>query len=401
LTSVSEWSSLPFFAPIRHPRRRRRADLDRNQLPAPVVTRSTSRRAAAPAAGFEPPPPVRYLASATGPRIAWTASGTGRPALLVCAGWLSHLDLDWSAPASGELHRTLAQQRRLLRYDRPGTGLADREPLTPTLEGEVDIVERVVDAGGEAQVALLAAGLAAPIAIGYAALHPHRVSHLVLFAPALGGLDSGAGTGRLDALTDALGRLIRADWGLATGTLAELMLPGGDAAARRGYADYQRMAASPEAAAELLIALSGMDVTALLDRVTAPTLVLHRRDSRAAGVGAARLLAAQVRGARLRLLDGSEQLITHGDVGTVLAEITAFLEPAATLLTAREVEILALAAEGLSNRAIARQVILSEHTVARHLANVFLKLDVGSRSAAAAHARRIGVLPGGLRPRIR
>ena len=243
--------------------------------------------------------------------------------------------------------------------------------------------------------------MAAPIAVGYAALHPHRVSHLVLFAPALGGLDTGGGSGRRDALSDALSRLIRADWGLATGTLAELMLPAGGAAARRDYADYQRMAASPDAAAELLLALSGMDVTALLDRVTAPTLILHRRDSRAVGVSAARLLASQVRGARLRLLDGSEQLITHGDVGTVLAEITAFLEPAATLLTPREVEILALAAEGLSNRAIARQVILSEHTVARHLANVFLKLDVGSRSAAAASARRIGVLPGGLRPRIR
>lgn len=71
------------------------------------------------------------------------------------------------------------------------------------------------------------------------------------------------------------------------------------------------------------------------------------------------------------------------------AAVTALLPPAATRsdgLTARELEILRLVATGSSNRSIATHLVLSERTVARHLSNIFTKLDVGSRSAATAYA---------------
>jgi DNA-binding CsgD family transcriptional regulator len=55
-------------------------------------------------------------------------------------------------------------------------------------------------------------------------------------------------------------------------------------------------------------------------------------------------------------------------------------------LTAREVEVLRLVASGRSNAQIAASLVLSEKTVARHLSNIFTKLDVGSRTAATAFA---------------
>ena len=55
-------------------------------------------------------------------------------------------------------------------------------------------------------------------------------------------------------------------------------------------------------------------------------------------------------------------------------------------LTARELEVLRLVAAGRSNREIAAQLVISEHTVARHLQNIFAKLDVTSRTAAASFA---------------
>ena len=55
-------------------------------------------------------------------------------------------------------------------------------------------------------------------------------------------------------------------------------------------------------------------------------------------------------------------------------------------LSAREVEVIRLLASGKSNRAIADQLFISEKTVARHLSNIFTKLDVPSRSAAIAYA---------------
>lgn len=55
-------------------------------------------------------------------------------------------------------------------------------------------------------------------------------------------------------------------------------------------------------------------------------------------------------------------------------------------LTEREAEVLALVASGRTNRQIAAELVISEKTVARHLANIFTKLGLASRTAAAAYA---------------
>ena len=55
-------------------------------------------------------------------------------------------------------------------------------------------------------------------------------------------------------------------------------------------------------------------------------------------------------------------------------------------LTAREAEVLRLVASGRTNRDIAVELVISEHTVARHLQNIFAKVGVGTRAAATAFA---------------
>jgi DNA-binding NarL/FixJ family response regulator len=61
-------------------------------------------------------------------------------------------------------------------------------------------------------------------------------------------------------------------------------------------------------------------------------------------------------------------------------------------LTSREVEVVRLIAAGLTNRAIAEKLHISEKTVARHVSNIFVKLDLPSRSAATAYAYQHGLV---------
>ena len=74
--------------------------------------------------------------------------------------------------------------------------------------------------------------------------------------------------------------------------------------------------------------------------------------------------------------------------------VSSPLAPAASPagLTAREVEVLRLVATGRTNPQIAAGLVLSEKTVARHLSNIFTKLEVGSRTAAAAYAYEHGLM---------
>lgn len=79
-----------------------------------------------------------------------------------------------------------------------------------------------------------------------------------------------------------------------------------------------------------------------------------------------------------RLLAGA---IRSGDAGAPLPE-----------LTPREREVLRLVTEGLTNRQIAERLVVSEHTVHRHVTNILRKLDLPSRTAAAALAARLSLL---------
>lgn len=78
---------------------------------------------------------------------------------------------------------------------------------------------------------------------------------------------------------------------------------------------------------------------------------------------------------------------------TALAPVTGSRAPVATVtLTARELDIVRLIADGLGNPAMATSLGISKHTVHRHVANTLSKLGVSSRAAAVAQAARLGLL---------
>src|SRR5262245_65989688 len=89
----------------------------------------------------------------------------------------------------------------LVRYDRPGCGLSDREEPAPSLELEADVVEAVADAVGAERVELFGASLGVAAAVAWAARRPDRVSRLVLY----GGWVRGSEGARPDVREHVLG----------------------------------------------------------------------------------------------------------------------------------------------------------------------------------------------------
>ena len=167
-------------------------------------------------------------------------------------------------------------------------------------------------------------------------------------------------------------------------------------------AAYQRAAATPETAAELLRLVFDYDVRDALSALGAPTLVVHRDRDRAIPVRVGQEVAGLVAGADLVTIPGDAHLPWHGDVADSVGAVAAFLglpEPSREALpegigelSDREREVLCLVAEGLSDTEIAERLVLSPHTVHRHVANIRRKLGLRSRSAAAAAAARAGLI---------
>ena len=76
----------------------------------------------------------------------------------------------------------------------------------------------------------------------------------------------------------------------------------------------------------------------------------------------------------------------------MLATLDRSPDDAFSALTARQLDVIRLVAEGLSDKDIATRLVLSEHTVHRHIANIYTRLGCSSRAAAVAHAGRLGLV---------
>jgi pimeloyl-ACP methyl ester carboxylesterase/DNA-binding CsgD family transcriptional regulator len=336
---------------------------------------------------------IRFCDTPTG-RIAYATVGTGPP-LLMPALWIGHLELEWGFAEFRAFIEALARDRTVIRYDRPGTGLSDRGDHEPTVDAEVGTIEAIADALGLERLALLGISWGACPAVAFAARHPGRTRALAV----VGGYAHGEAIAP-EALRAAMLDTVRAHWGAGSRMLADVWLPGAGADMRDRFARLQRAAATPEVAAAMLEAVYRADIRDLLPHVRAPALVVHRRGDRAMPFAQGRELAAGLPDARLVALDGDLHPPWLGDSDAVVAAVRGFLDPRRTappsdgdtLLSAREVEVLRLVAEGLSDADIAGRLIVSRHTVHRHVANIRTKLGQPSRAAAAAYAARRGLI---------
>ena len=260
--------------------------------------------------------------------IAYQVIGDGPLDLVFVMGWVSHLEYFWEEESFSEFLRRLASFSRLILFDKRGTGLSDRVPLSelPTLEQRMDDVRCVMEAVGSERAALVGVSEGGPMSALFAATYPERTAALVMI---------GTYAKRIWApdypwapTPDEREHFIeemREHWGGPVGLEERAPSKADDPLFRQWWATYLRMGASPGAAVALTKMNAEVDVRDVLPTVRVPTLVLHRAGDRCLKVEEGRYVAELVPGAKYVELPGEDHLPFVGDQGAIIDEIEEFL----------------------------------------------------------------------------
>jgi pimeloyl-ACP methyl ester carboxylesterase len=235
------------------------------------------------------------------------------------AWWVSHLELDYKEPRFRHLFDELAERYTVIRYDRAGAGLSDRERKDYTLRSEADDLDAVVGAAGLDTFGLVGISCGGPPSIAFAVEHPERVERLLLYGSFL----SGEQIGPAEVLR-AVAELVHAHWGIGARTIVDLFAPNLTREEVKNWIERQRQSASRETAAALLELTYAMDVRTLAPRLGMPVRVVHRRGDRTVHFECGRSLAAAIPNASLVALDGEAHVPWEGDGESFLREVVTF-----------------------------------------------------------------------------
>jgi DNA-binding winged helix-turn-helix (wHTH) protein/pimeloyl-ACP methyl ester carboxylesterase len=260
---------------------------------------------------------IKYCRTPDGVRLAYATAGSGPP-LVKAANWLNHLEYDWESPVWQHLVRGLARKHTLIRYDARGNGMSDWDVETLSLDAWVSDLETVVDAAGVDRFALLGVSQGCAVSIAYAARHPERVSHLILYGGfALGAAKRSTAERELQA---AMMTLVRHGWGSDNPAFRQMFtaqfIPGATPEQAAFFNELQRRTTSAECAARYLETTGNLDVTELVGKVTTPTLVMHARGDARVPFEAGRSMAGGIPGARFIPLHSQNHLFLEHEAAS-------------------------------------------------------------------------------------
>ena len=217
-------------------------------------------------------PQVQYARTSDGVSIAFWTIGEGVPLVVMPFIPWNHVQLEWRQPDTRRWYETLAENRRVVRYDVRGTGMSDRDAVDFSMQAMVRSVEAVVARAGLEKFAISATVMGVLIAVTYAVAWPKRVSHLILADgwTKFSEVEESAAWEAEKALRDK-------DWVIYTETFMRVLWGVQDQEFARQVAEYLRACVEPDAHRAVMAAMECYDISASLPKVAAPTLVVHNQ----------------------------------------------------------------------------------------------------------------------------
>ena len=361
-------------------------------------------------------PTVRYAKTSDGVSIAYSVIGDGEP-LLYCrcpAGppFTAVVPTPELEPWFGEL----ARRYQLITFDFRGGGLSERGDRELTFEAIALDMLAILDDLKLESANIQTELMSSAAAIHLAAQHPERVRRLVMWHPMIAKAQRSVDP-KLAARWDRMFATAQDDWEMfAVRLLSESYGVPGEVTRRiaKAYTDTTKAADFAEA----WDPRKTDDVAPLMEFVEAPTLVLHRdRDGYYSTLLDGAQIASQIPGASLCAVPGMENFPYTDHPGAIIAEIERFLGRGLPIeviegaglsgngetrgarnapsdgmsLSDREMDVLQLVAQGLTNVQIAGRLTVQPSTVARHVHNLLTKTDLANRTQLAAYAHRSGL----------
>ena len=335
--------------------------------------------------------------------IAYQVVGGHGPDLILVPGFVSHVEVAWEEPRLAHFLGRLASFSRLIVFDKRGSGMSDPVAAPPSMDQRMDDIRAVMDATGSGRSTLFGISEGGTLSLLFAHTHPARSKALILYgswARRLSGPGYPYGPSA-EQLEETIRGMDRA-WASGAWWDGGLPSPADDARHRLWWARYLRMAASPAMAQNLIRMNMRMDIRDLLPTIGVPTLILHRAGDTWIDVGHARYLAEHVPLATYVELPGSDHRPWLGDVDAVAAAVEVFLTGRKSRprrrtsfgvdsLSRREHEVALLASRGETAAEVAAHLFLSKRTVESHLASIYGKLGIGSKSELIRRASEFGI----------
>jgi DNA-binding SARP family transcriptional activator/pimeloyl-ACP methyl ester carboxylesterase len=276
---------------------------------------------------------VQFCRTSDDVRIAYAIVGDGPP-VVWAAHWLSHLAFSWESPIWRHWTEEFAKDYSFVHYDERGNGLSDWDNAEFSVDAFVRDLEAVVDLLGLDRFALIGSSKGGPTSIAYAARHPERVSHLVLYGTFAQGWRKRANAAEIERV-EAMITLMQQCWAQDNPAvrqfLTSLFLPDATIEEMDWFNDLQRLSSSAENAARLLRSLGEVNVLDLLPGIAAPTLVLHCRDEVAVPFEQGRLIASRIPRGRFVTLESRNHILLPRDPAwaSFVSEVRGFLREGA------------------------------------------------------------------------